>query len=125
MDKTSFMECDTCRAKPGSPTLCLGCLHNREAIGLLSKKPSLSSRLRDVIPELRKLKYEGTATTLVGIANAIEAIGEEGFTIERIEALRTQMKGALSNLWTSANVREAKHKEIDELCDLAIRSLKK
>jgi hypothetical protein len=27
-----FMECDTCRAKPGSPTLCHGCLHNRDVI---------------------------------------------------------------------------------------------
>lgn len=27
-----FMECDTCRAKPGSPRLCDGCLHNRRAM---------------------------------------------------------------------------------------------
>lgn len=27
-----FMECDTCRAKPGSPTLCHGCLVNRRVI---------------------------------------------------------------------------------------------
>lgn len=27
-----FIECDTCRAKSGSPTLCRGCLHNREVI---------------------------------------------------------------------------------------------
>lgn len=27
-----FVECDTCRAKPGSPFLCRGCLHNRDAI---------------------------------------------------------------------------------------------
>lgn len=24
-----FMECDTCRAKCGTPILCNGCLHNR------------------------------------------------------------------------------------------------
>ena len=30
-----FVECDTCRAKPGTPTLCLGCQHNRSAIRLL------------------------------------------------------------------------------------------
>jgi len=30
-----FQECDTCKAKPGSPTLCEGCLHNRQAISLL------------------------------------------------------------------------------------------
>lgn len=30
-----FMECDTCRAKRGSPFLCPGCLNNRLAIELL------------------------------------------------------------------------------------------
>lgn len=27
-----FVECDTCRAKPGSPTLCRGCVVNRAVI---------------------------------------------------------------------------------------------
>jgi hypothetical protein len=31
----TFMECDTCRAKSGSPTLCRGCLWNRQLIELL------------------------------------------------------------------------------------------
>lgn len=31
-----FMECDTCRAKAGSPTLCQGCLHNRTLIEKLN-----------------------------------------------------------------------------------------
>ncbi len=31
-DPNAFMECDTCRKKPGSPELCKGCLHNRELI---------------------------------------------------------------------------------------------
>jgi hypothetical protein len=31
-----FLECDTCRAKPGSPTLCRGCLRNRTMIGMLN-----------------------------------------------------------------------------------------
>lgn len=30
-----FMECDTCRAVPGTPPLCVGCLHNRMVIGAL------------------------------------------------------------------------------------------
>ncbi len=33
-----FMECDSCRAKPGSPPLCAGCLHNREAIRVLRER---------------------------------------------------------------------------------------
>lgn len=35
-DPKKFLECDTCRAKPGSPTLCKGCLHNRSLIESLS-----------------------------------------------------------------------------------------
>lgn len=27
-----FHECETCAAKPGSPVLCAGCLHNRAVI---------------------------------------------------------------------------------------------
>jgi hypothetical protein len=36
-ESTEFMECDTCLAKPGTPLLCAGCLHNREAIAILSR----------------------------------------------------------------------------------------
>ncbi len=32
-----FTECDTCRAKPGSPTLCSGCLANRNELDLARK----------------------------------------------------------------------------------------
>lgn len=31
-----FVECDTCHAKPGSPTLCAGCFHNRDLIEKLT-----------------------------------------------------------------------------------------
>lgn len=31
-DPDKFMECDSCRAKAGSPHLCKGCLHNRDLI---------------------------------------------------------------------------------------------
>ena len=30
--KADFMECDACRAKPGTPDLCSGCLYNRELV---------------------------------------------------------------------------------------------
>jgi len=33
-----FIECDTCAAKPGMPTLCRGCLHNRTVIDRLNTK---------------------------------------------------------------------------------------
>lgn len=28
----AFQECESCKAKPGTPTLCAGCLHNRQLI---------------------------------------------------------------------------------------------
>lgn len=33
-----FVECDTCRAKPGSPELCDGCLRNRFVIETLKRQ---------------------------------------------------------------------------------------
>lgn len=44
-----FVECSICAAKPGSPTLCRSCLHNRDAIYQLWKAmnpPTLMQRLR-------------------------------------------------------------------------------
>lgn len=35
--KMEFKECDGCSAKPGSPTLCKSCLHNRQVISDLNK----------------------------------------------------------------------------------------
>jgi hypothetical protein len=32
---TDFVECDTCRAKTGTPQLCNGCLANRDTISNL------------------------------------------------------------------------------------------
>jgi hypothetical protein len=37
-DDEGFMQCDTCRAKPGTPYLCSGCLSNRKAIDALKRK---------------------------------------------------------------------------------------
>jgi uncharacterized membrane protein SirB2 len=36
-EKPKFMECVSCAAKPGSPTLCESCIHNRAAIEQLSQ----------------------------------------------------------------------------------------
>lgn len=45
---TRFLECDTCREKPGSPQLCDGFLHNRTAIERLREmvRPTLRDRLK-------------------------------------------------------------------------------
>lgn len=37
LETNDFMECDTCAAKPGSPALCKGCLHNRTLIDRLKE----------------------------------------------------------------------------------------
>ena len=37
-DVIKFMECDTCRAKLGSPALCDGCLNNRWLADRLSEQ---------------------------------------------------------------------------------------
>jgi hypothetical protein len=34
--QAEFTECDICAAKPGSPTLCSGCLKNRQVIGAVN-----------------------------------------------------------------------------------------
>jgi hypothetical protein len=36
MNSNEFRECDMCRAKPGMPILCNGCLHNRAAVERLT-----------------------------------------------------------------------------------------
>lgn len=38
IDNLTFIECPTCAAKPGSPTLCTSCLINRDAIEKLHKE---------------------------------------------------------------------------------------
>ena len=35
IDNPEFAECATCAAKPGSPTLCRACLHNRATVNQL------------------------------------------------------------------------------------------
>ena len=37
-----FKECPTCRVKPGSPTLCSSCLHNRNVIANLQAEKKLT-----------------------------------------------------------------------------------
>ena len=63
-----FVACDTCRAKPGSPALCLGCLHNRTVIGLLQK----NAQRRSGAPDRRskhERRFEATAGRRFGPAD--------------------------------------------------------
>jgi hypothetical protein len=70
--KPQFMECDACRAKAGSPTLCAGCLHNRRVIGQLSAPPVSPTARRcacDPLPPVREL-WRVLPDELQGVANA-------------------------------------------------------
>lgn len=57
MKRYEFTECDTCRAKPGSPHLCIGCLKNRDVIAAMNKQLEGASSLVDVIRRMLKF-YE-------------------------------------------------------------------
>lgn len=56
----TFQECDTCSAKSGSPILCTGCLHNRQAIVNLTTYTE--QRVREerdsIIRILEKIDYD-------------------------------------------------------------------
>lgn len=48
LNRWSFIECDTCRAKPGSPMLCEGCQHNR---GVIERLTAPGTTLTDRVAE--------------------------------------------------------------------------
>jgi hypothetical protein len=55
-----FLECDSCRAKPGNPVLCQGCLHNRRTIEELRSRLAEQKRLIDLLDGMLKLHSERT-----------------------------------------------------------------
>lgn len=63
--KMEFLECDTCREKSGSPTLCRGCLNNRITIEILSKKADVimdknqeTEDMKEFLKEKRGSEYK-------------------------------------------------------------------
>ena len=51
---TEFVEYDACRAKPGSPDLCSGCLSNRRTITKLERKLEIAT-LEKRLQQLRQI----------------------------------------------------------------------
>ncbi len=51
-----FQECNTCKAKSGTPILCSGCLHNRALIEEL--KEELTLALED-LKDMSRMNDEG------------------------------------------------------------------
>lgn len=44
-----FMECTSCAAKPGAPTLCVACVHNRSVIDELIRDHDQAASERDEV----------------------------------------------------------------------------
>lgn len=64
-----FWECDLCAAKPGTPSLCEACLHNRELIVWLNEQ-----RDRNIAKErTRRTRVKIAAYLLAGL-NIIIAV---------------------------------------------------
>lgn len=71
-----FIECDTCKAKPGMPILCDGCLHNRSAIEAAHKAGAqwmLQETEKKVGGKYREEDWRSikgvNAATAIGMAN--------------------------------------------------------
>lgn len=47
----------------------------------------------------------------------------EPLTEERIGEMRTEIKGATTNLWIESSVRNRWHGELDRLCQMAVSAL--
>lgn len=71
-----FMECAECRAKPGSPTLCPACLHNRRVISdlLVARKvqTDMAQENEDLWREVAALgadlnTHKGALTSIQGL----------------------------------------------------------
>ncbi len=49
-----FVECDTCRAKPGSSDLCVGCINNRTLIDRLKRHAAALEELQRALARLHR-----------------------------------------------------------------------
>jgi hypothetical protein len=80
-DSDGFVECSECSAKPGSPTLCPSCHHNRELIHQLRRD---ANALRDRLePQERKsAKPELTRSLSVAVAVVLLAVALFVFGLE-------------------------------------------
>ncbi|MEN6379238.1 MAG: hypothetical protein ABFD15_06640 [Methanofastidiosum sp.] len=80
--KLEFIECDTCRAKAGTPTLCQGCISNRATITKLKELLESSPKSpQEALPPF--ITFKGTLTHVY--ENYIRVNSEDmGRIIERV-----------------------------------------
>lgn len=61
-EEIEFIECDTCKAKPGSPQLCPGCYNNRTAIyalkAMLTAVENEKNRIHEGARRFAQRRYE-------------------------------------------------------------------
>ena len=53
--ENEFKECESCAKKPGSPTLCGSCLHNRSLVTKLKQEKFKFEKTLEIMKELLNL----------------------------------------------------------------------
>jgi len=78
-----FIECDTCREKSGSPTLCRGCFENRKTISDLKLKVSSleKKKMKDpakihLYPIFKYFKYDHLPEHLQAVSKPFSELAE-------------------------------------------------
>ena len=68
---TEFKECASCRAKPGSPTLCESCLHNRTTINVLNDLVENQTYDLNLFANALEALYKRMDWTIMGLTGII------------------------------------------------------
>ena len=87
-----FLECATCRAKPGSPELCDGCLNNRTAISRLQRhrmsEPRLVESTEDDDEDDESWPEASDFTALDAYSAILKYLGINGNPAETVNAVQ-------------------------------------
>ena len=100
-----FIECDTCKVKPGSPTLCAGCLNNRQAISALSKaREEERSRIKEILEKELNYRIERADN---GYKNSLELMSSGSATTHWCNSKElTNLKTVLTDAINVVNSKE-------------------
>ena len=89
-DLVEFAECASCAAKPGSPTLCPACLHNRTTINELRAECEALTKVYGITGKLRSLR--------------LRVIYHQAVSILAISLSTVALVGVFDGRWTSVPV---------------------
>lgn len=88
-EELKFMECDWCRGKAGTPRLCDGCLHNRQAIEIFAaKKKEWEAQKEQAV----KAEIEGMIRKKIKAANAGASSAERVIVLKELLDLLSDKK---------------------------------